>query len=268
MDNFLTAIGSDNFYKGDASEHINLIGNGEHTTAFAVVDEESITQVMLSMIMRYSPDQIRMHLFSLNQKTNLLKAADVATSLRKDMNEVDILVASGEEGDHGFIQIESISVLTNTLNLVARLREFYTCVLLPACSPAKPLVKQRVDAIRKHTAAATWSEVQKDIAFVLDNMDITGYRELMFICLDGVDTEDEELIDLLRIIYAIREYAGCNVIFVTSDEIAADSALFELIDTSIHNDEITLPVASDSTIIACLEKNKELCAEMCTSEWR
>lgn len=268
MRDFLNALGEENFYKGDASEYIDLLGHGTKTTGFAVVEEDVILPVLLSIVMRYSPDEIRIHLLSIDSTTNLFAPVNTSAKRRKDMDKVDALIASGNEGDYGFIQIQSASIVSSTEYLVCKLRKLYKEYLLPACTPGMTLVRRRIDAIRKHPAATTWREVQSDMNYVFEELDVSAYRELIFINLNSVDIENPDFLDLMKIIYMIREFAGCNVIFVTDSGVNTNSILYSFLDTHVRGDMSKEPVELEADIVECMEKNSELCSTLCTSEWR
>ena len=128
---FLDSIKPEALYSGDTSDGVKLYDSiSGPIRGFAAIDESCFSG---SLLLHYSPDQIRVHMLALSTTSVVFEPLNVIREYCKGRDAVDVIVASGNEGDYGFIQIESATATITLSNMVERLRNIYTDIVCPAC---------------------------------------------------------------------------------------------------------------------------------------
>lgn len=291
MGRFLDSIKPEALYSGDASDGVKLYDSiSGPIRGFAAIDESCFSGSLLSLLLHYSPDQIRVHMLALSTTSVVFEPLNVIREYCKGRDAVDVIVASGNEGDYGFIQIESATATITLSNMSERLRNIYTDVVCLACATATTLTERRKRVIDKHPTATTWEDVQRDANAVFEISTNLYYRDLVFIDLRGIalqhysESEFPEFLALIDILYKLKEYSGCTVIFITNKKnYLEDSELWKYVEYIVTPTEeadkicigknkayvtVEQPVVSEEDIIECFKKDSELCEKFCTSEWR
>lgn len=262
MSKLFNSIPNNLLYSSYAAKGLNLCGKYNRLlTKFALVDSRCVTSTLLSLMLRYSPNEVRVHLFTMNSSSELLRCVRDVHDHHKDRSTVETLNAFKYEGDHYFCQISSITKVCSLTGLIQGLHNYYVETVVPTVSTMTTLKERSVTR-----------------TFEMPGVSTT--REVVFIELDDVPFETEDTNPLKRIInvmYHLREYAGLNIIFVTSTEkhlfnldvwpfieqviSPYDNAGYvELVVDSEHL-KYHLPFAEREDIIACYEANTVLCSK-------
>lgn len=281
MSKLFDSIPEDLLYNEDATDGLNLCGNSNRPLVdFALVDKRCVTSTLLSLLLRYSPDQIRCHLFTMSSSSELLRCIRAVDLHCKGRDTMESLLAAKTEGEHFFMQISSITKVSTIHGLVQGLRNFYNETVVPTVATMTTLSERRTMSARGNVKNTTYEEVEQSLYMQLGMSSASMRREVLFIELDdipfgAIDTKSMKRV--LDVLYHLREYAGINVILITSlgshlVGLGMWSRIKQVIDVTDKKDYVQvtdgsriykyyLPYAEHDDIIACYVANNTLCSK-------